>query len=149
MLHLFKLLCYVGTHAQSRRRRVIHIGVCSLKVLQLAHEHIKIDIAYDRRIQYIVIMVMFMQLLAQLKYTCFRIHRHCFSLCEDTKIERKNRSDFMKTAPVFINYSRVSEPCVCECHQTIIFFEDCCCLGAYVVCNTRSLVGLYITVGNI
>ena len=76
MLHLPEFLCNIRPHTQGWRCRVIHIGVGSLKVLQLTHEHVELHIANDRRVEDIVIVVMFVQLRAQLKYTCSRIHRY-------------------------------------------------------------------------
>ena len=72
--HLAELLADVTAHALRWRRGVGHFGVACLEGLQLAHHRVKLLVADCRLAEHVVIVVMFVQLLAQLQYPFLFVH---------------------------------------------------------------------------
>ena len=78
MSHLAELRADVAPHALRRRIRVGHFGVARLEFLQLVHHEVKLLVAYSRLVKNVIPVIMFVQLLPQLQYPLFLVHRSVY-----------------------------------------------------------------------
>ena len=70
---LSELGLQVAAHALCGRVGVVELGVARLQVLQLVHQQVEVVVADGGLVLYVVVVIMFVQLAAELRYAfCLR-----------------------------------------------------------------------------
>ena len=76
MGHLCELRIQITAHALGRGVGIRHLGMLCLQILQLMHEEVEVLIADGGLVQYIIAVIMFVKLLAELLDALYLVH--CF-----------------------------------------------------------------------
>lgn len=74
MLHVAEVLTEVTAHTACRRVGIVHFRMARLKVLKLPHQHVKLHVAHNRAVIYIIVAVISVQQIPQLQYSFFIVH---------------------------------------------------------------------------
>ena len=72
--HLLEAFGEVRPHTARGRQRVVHFGVAALKVLELVHEHVKLQVGDFGPVEHVVAVVVAVKLVAELFYSLLFVH---------------------------------------------------------------------------
>ena len=74
MYHLHEVFVYITSHTHTGRVLISMFRMFFFQILKFTHQLVKLLVCNLRRIQYIIIIVMSMKLLAQLVYSFYFCH---------------------------------------------------------------------------